>query len=84
MKLIDADELIKYIKTEGIYCDTEADKRATIKKINTLFPTIDAVEVVMCKECRKHGMSNCYMWGDVTTDDWMWCCDGERSSNEND
>lgn len=78
MRLIDADELEYHKQLEafgnGQYEDVEVVYKCDIDNA----PTIDAVEVVRCKDCKKHGMSNCYMWGDVTTDDWMWCCDGER------
>ena len=34
-------------------------------------------EIVRCKDCEKHGTAYCYMWGNDTTEDYMWCCDGE-------
>lgn len=36
------------------------------------------VLVVRCKDCRYHGMRNCPVWGDDTTEDYMWCYYGER------
>lgn len=36
-------------------------------------------EVVRCKDCRHHGMMDCPVWGDDTTEDYMWCYYGERS-----
>lgn len=38
----------------------------------------DIVYVVRCKDCRHHGMRNCPVWGDDTTEDYMWCYYGER------
>lgn len=38
----------------------------------------DLVAVVRCKDCRHHGMRNCPVWGDDTTEDYMWCYYGER------
>lgn len=58
---------------------------ATLSYIYGLFksvddaPTIDAVEVVRCKDCKHHGMSNCPVWEGYITDDYMWCYFGERS-----
>lgn len=38
----------------------------------------DVVEVIRCKDCRYHGMRGCPVWGDDTTEDYMWCYYGER------
>ena len=35
-------------------------------------------ELVRCKDCRHHGMRDCPVWGDDTTEDYMWCYYGER------
>lgn len=35
-------------------------------------------DVVRCKDCRHHGMSGCPVWGDDTTEDYMWCFCGEK------
>ena len=81
MRLIDADELKGRVTFSSSQHLNAQAKTATTRIIDNA-PTIDAVEVVRCKECRKHGMSNCYMWEDETTDDWMWCCDGERREDD--
>lgn len=51
MRLIDADAVRKYIIETGFYCDTDADKEASAEILDT-FPTVDAVEVVRCKDCK--------------------------------
>lgn len=45
---------------------------------------IEALEqepIIRCEDCKHHGTSNCSMWGDDTTEDYMWCCDGARMEN---
>lgn len=51
MRLIDADALYKYItnKVGGVDCAVLLD--------NEIAPTIDAVEVVRCKECKHSHMT---------------------------
>ena len=78
MRLIDADALIERMKNDN----PQTSKIKWLQILAHSAPTIDAVEGIRCKECTKHGMSNCYMWGNVTTDDWMWCCDGERREDD--
>ena len=39
----------------------------------------NTVEVVRCKDCKHHGMSNCPVWEGYITDLDMWCYFGERS-----
>lgn len=89
MRLIDADALIADIekKTKGMleqygFC---IDDTPTKEYLN-MFPTIDAVEVVRCKDCKycySEGFVNVrnvcekhYDFGNVD-DDWF-CKDGER------
>ena len=48
--------------------------------IATIPKAVDAVEVVRCKECIKHGCYNCtciFENSPDTPDDWF-CADGER------
>lgn len=57
-RYIDADEIIKYFT---VYADeewTSSELEGLLKKA----PTIDAVEVVRCKECRKQGSDDCPMF----------------------
>ena len=71
MRLIDADALIDEIKhtlwdwesVDGIKSSTVL--KQTISDINNM-PTVDAVEVVRCKDCKyskyKQGELRCYIW----------------------
>ena len=38
--------------------------------------------IIHCEDCKHHGTSNCPMWGDDTTEDYMWCCDGEKMESD--
>lgn len=90
MRLIDADELKIYISTT--FCDTcKRDKGVCSScAFDDVFiaiedaPTIDAVPVVRCKDCRhRHEYRNSeYIDCDCTDfyemDDNDYCCFGER------
>ena len=68
-RLIDADELIKEANADGAYVYVDAKKIADA-------PTVDAVEVVRCKDC-KHRYSD--SWCEyVDDDDNFYCARGER------
>ena len=38
--------------------------------------------IIHCEDCKHHGTSNCPMWGNDTTEDYMWCCDGEKTESD--
>ena len=78
MRLIDANELIKEANADGAYGYVDAKQIADA-------PTVDAVEVVRCREC-KHVVQNshtrsryCTVWRAVNVmgDDGFCNC-GER------
>ena len=82
MRLIDADALkeaiFDLIEDEWLGL-TEND--AVQNEIDNL-PTIDAVEVVRCKDCKYHithdKMNGCKIWWGWTKDDNRFCSYGER------
>ena len=94
-RLIDADEIIKYLK---VYGDEEWTSSELEGLLNNAL-TIDAVEVVKCKECRKQGSDDCPMFsrewrtimrGNECVDDFIFhdltkpsgfCNYGERQCN---
>lgn len=43
--------------------------------------TVDAVEVVRCKDCKKYKTINCSCGCTCVSDNW-YCADGERKDNE--
>ena len=81
MRLIDADALIKEIHDIFTPYEEEAVKRAL-----QYAPTVDAVEVVRCKDCMfyNHGENDCESWSacervyyiDVSENDF--CSYGEK------
>lgn len=72
MRLIDADALIKEANADGAYGYVDAKQIADA-------PTVDAVEIVRCRECKYHNKPPCPMrlsfnW----TEDDDFCSYGER------
>ena len=50
--------------------------------VNIAIEVLEQDEIIRCEDCKHHGTSNCPMWGDDTTEDYMWCCDGERVESD--
>ena len=68
-RLIDANELIKEANADGAYGYVDAKQIADA-------PTVDAVEIVRCKDCKhRHSDSWCEY---VDDDDNFYCARGER------
>lgn len=81
MKLIDADKLI-CVSAGTLHPGVPV---VPFGKIN-VSPTVDAVPVVRCGECKSHfnwqnGSGVCRKCGINTTDDF-YCADGERKDGE--
>ena len=85
MRLIDADKLfpngaVPFITDDGF---RTAEK---ILRIVKKAPTIDAVEVVRCKNCHNYNASGCcvgFGWCEnlgIGTDDDFFCAVGERKN----
>ena len=81
MRLIDADAL----KTKAIRCETFKlyDAPVFLKAVGTKeidkAPTVDAVPVVRCKDCKYFKTRLCE--NEDNHDDWF-CADGERKEND--
>lgn len=87
MRLIDANalrkELLRYYSEQ---VDTGSPMRyGAVEAIwlVKIAPTIDAVQVVRCKDCKYHYMTNCYnpKWEDTGvpgTEPFDFCSYGER------
>ena len=77
MRLIDADALIEEALTEGAYGYVDAEQIADA-------PTIDAVEVVRCKDCvysyEEFGFIHCTFgpYGDCKVPSQFYCAEGKR------
>lgn len=83
MRLIDADALEGRILVDVPgFMDggSEITKAFILAMIKTrrVTPTIDAVPVVRCKDCKRH--LECDYWIE-NGDDW-YCADGEREDND--
>lgn len=92
MRLIDADELIVRLETQDYSGapDTLEDwtpqdmTRAEIADINQM-PTIDAVPVVRCKDCRwsyKDESTLVCGYRGFFVNDSFYCADGERKDDD--
>lgn len=81
MRLIDADALRIILKHEWLNNNIDIGKYLDIIQCLKLAPTIDAVEVIRCKDC-KYYESKCdnpfcyYTENNVETDDY--CSFGEK------
>ena len=75
-RLIDADQLIKEANADGAYGYVDA------KQI-TDAPTVDAVEVVRCRDCKHYNEGFCvgyHAHHDIMPDDF--CSYGERKDGD--
>ena len=91
MRLIDADALIDHLRKDPLFCCVE---QYGITGVIEAAPTIDAVPVVRCKDCKHAKMTYrgeckyCNMWD--TDDDVLYlegdfyCAFGERREDEAD
>ena len=85
MRLIDADALKK--KYYPFPCAIGVENAVTIRAINEA-PTIDAVPVVRCGECKHYNTSGCsegFGWCermDRGIHDDFFCSNGERKESE--
>lgn len=83
-RLIDANALIKEANEDGAYGYVDAFQIANA-------PTVDAVEVVRCQECKHYFSGAClkiYSDGNVSQDAWQerneddFCSYGERKEGD--
>lgn len=93
MRLVDADKLLQADENSDKILVLGSGKAleiayALIKKKVENAPTVDAVPVVRCKDCKHHeneeiGMVYCpNAIGGWVGENWF-CADGERKDNEN-
>ena len=76
MRLIDADALIKETNEEGAYGYVDAKQIADA-------PTVDAVEVVRCKDCKYYdGKWLCKICGVPSRKPYDFCCYGEQKDGD--
>ena len=81
MRLVDADALLHELVTSSYPQDVDINHAYRIFQ-NELAaaPTVDAVEVVRCRECRWCNMGECeHKFGLLVSNDENYCSYGERS-----
>ena len=84
MRLIDADSMIQSIENNEYYTDK---LKRVMNCIVDSRPTVDAVPVVRCCECKKCATDECCFfargeWG-MSGPDWnFYCADGERKGGD--
>ena len=71
-------EAIKHLKEWVEVISIPSRKKAVGMAIEAL----EQEPIIRCEDCKHHGTSNCPMWGDDTTEDYMWCCDGARMESD--
>ena len=84
-RLIDADA---FLKRNEVYADCEFNHpkyQDTLREIIEAEPSVDAVEVVRCKDCKKYikdfSLDLCSLLH-LTKGDDFYCADGERRSED--
>lgn len=89
MRLIDADAPVRkmddYVTAHNALIDIErVDGVLIAKSFIDEQPTVDAVRVVRCGECKHYGTAECDMeyYGNHMPEDW-YCADGERREDDN-
>lgn len=82
-RLIDADRALEIVRDQGIAHPNAYHLTNYATLILREAPTVDAVEVVRCRECKKHSEANgkhyCKFWRMYCPDDSEFFCKaGER------
>lgn len=86
MRLIDADALVGWLKSAGSYLKGLENHKPLTKAIGVIInhteamPTIDAVEVVRCRDC-KHAREKTKSEAGYLYDGVKICCHPEAADN---
>jgi hypothetical protein len=92
-RLIDANALMKYINEEHSYAGLPMASHILTMELLTYAPTVDAVEVVRCKDCKHYKPRNrsarwdcktpcCNRSAALKFPEDGFCSYGERRNNE--
>lgn len=81
-----ADECEAYLSaqaktTDKLTRDINYVVHTKLQRLLADAPTVDAVEVVRCKDCKWYSDDYCCQFGDDYGDDW-YCADGERREED--
>ena len=74
-------EAIKILRNTA-WLGTNEDREKTEQAVEVISKALEQEPIIRCEDCKHHGTSNCPMWGDDTTEDYMWCCDGEKMESD--
>lgn len=84
MRLIDWDKVLEWMHRQKETLE-QWSMRIAIENYVDEMPTVDAVPVVRCKDCKHHDGIRCFRWNSVIEtgfDDF--CSEGERCEDEAD
>jgi hypothetical protein len=79
-RLVDANELVaefEWLQSQ-VSSERVMELQDYVQRIKDA-PTVDAVPVVRCKDCKHYMTIHCTCDGCCISDDW-YCADGERKS----
>lgn len=74
MRLIDVDAFDAIINDDGTIDEYATE---TARNAMLIMPTVDAVEVVRCKDCKY------YQHKSLTDDEWNWCMQWHNYTDKN-
>ena len=82
MRLIDADA-IQYTDLNGDHPESKVRVYVTFKENIDRMPTVDAVPVVRCKDCKHHDGIRCFRWNStIITGFDDFCSNGEQKDGD--
>ena len=82
MRLIDADA-IQYTDLNGDHPESKVRVYVTFKENIDRMPTVDAVPVVRCKDCKHHDGIRCFRWNStIITGFDDFCSNSERKDGD--
>ena len=83
MRLIDADRALEIVRNQGIAHPNAYHLTNYATLILRESPTVDAVPVVRCRECKYRSKDGCHIIdADIWMDDDDFCRHGERKEGQ--
>ena len=83
MRLIDADRALEIVRNQGIAHPNAYHLTNYATLILRESPTVDAVPVVRCRECKYRSKDGCHIIdADIWMDDDDFCSHGERKEGQ--
>lgn len=68
---------------QNLYNEIDKDNHLFVGTINPewiqlAIKALEQPQIIRCKDCINQGMNDCPMWEGMITEDYMWCCEGEK------